>query len=304
MSGLQVLLVAGTHGNEVNAPWLFEEWSKKPWLINTNGLSVCKVIGNPLAYKSCRRYLERDLNRSFLFGSCDAQSNKAYEFERARELLSLFGSSSDQPCQLCIDFHSTTAAMGSCLVVYGRRPADLALASLMQARLGLPVYLHEGDYSQTGFLVEAWPCGVVVEIGPVPQGILNAKIVEQTHIALEACLGEIAKARSRMSNFPKQLVIHRHLGSLDFPRDSEGKVESFIHSSLDGADWHPLCSGAPLFISSDGDVQRFYEDESVVPVFINEAAYMEKNIAMSLTKREVWPFSNKWSLALEDLIQD
>ena len=44
MSNLQVLLVAGTHGNEINAPWLFNEWNKSPGVINTNGLKIVKII--------------------------------------------------------------------------------------------------------------------------------------------------------------------------------------------------------------------------------------------------------------------
>ena len=37
---LQVLLVAGTHGNEINGIWLFEQWEKSPFLINTNGIKT------------------------------------------------------------------------------------------------------------------------------------------------------------------------------------------------------------------------------------------------------------------------
>ena len=40
----------------------------------------------------------------------------------------------------------------------------------------------------------------------------------------------------------------------------------------------------------------------MVPVFINEAAYAEKNIAMAITKREVWNLNEKWKVALKDLL--
>ena len=52
MTQLQVLLVAGTHGNEINGIWLFEQWEKSPFLINTHGIKTYKVIGNPEAKKS------------------------------------------------------------------------------------------------------------------------------------------------------------------------------------------------------------------------------------------------------------
>ena len=62
---LQVLLVAGTHGNEVNGIFLFEQWEKSPLLINTYGIKTHKVIGNPEAKKAGKRYIHQDLNRSF-----------------------------------------------------------------------------------------------------------------------------------------------------------------------------------------------------------------------------------------------
>ena len=47
---------------------------------------------------------------------------------------------------------------------------------------------------------------------------------------------------------------------------------------------------------------NFKENQPYVPVFINEAAYMEKNIAMSFTKRELWDFKKEWKQSLIDLI--
>ena len=62
---LQVLLVAGTHGNEINGIFLFDQWEKSPLLINTHGIKTFKVIGNPEAKKAGKRYIHQDLNRSF-----------------------------------------------------------------------------------------------------------------------------------------------------------------------------------------------------------------------------------------------
>ena len=66
MMQLQVLLVAGTHGNEINGIFLFDQWEKSPYLINTHGIKTFKVIGNPEAKKVGKRYIHQDLNRSFL----------------------------------------------------------------------------------------------------------------------------------------------------------------------------------------------------------------------------------------------
>ena len=77
----------------------------------------------------------------------------------------------------------------------------------------MPVYLHEGDPAQTGFLVESWPCGLVIEVGPVPQGVLEARIVRQTRLALSACLNGLATARAGTARTPVALCLKRRLTS-------------------------------------------------------------------------------------------
>ena len=310
----RVLVVAGTHGNEINAPWLLDQWQRNPALIACPDVIPVPVIGNPEARAQGRRYLDRDLNRSFRFellaradhqamASCES-SRLDREIVRAHELVSRFGPEGPEGCVVALDLHSTTAAMGSSLVVYGRRPADLALAAAVQQRLGLPVYLHEADQAQQGFLVERWPCGVVIEIGPVPQMLLQASIVEQTRLTLEACLAVIADARRQKLVCPSGLIVHRHLGSLDLPRDPEGRPDACVHPARQGQDWQPLLSGDPLFLKADGSVIPYEGPDGRVPVFINEAAYGEKGIALSITEREVWPLEGAVPEALQMLLAD
>ena len=301
MTACNVLVVAGTHGNEVNAPWLLEQWQQQPTLIATHGMTLHGVIGNPAARAAHRRYIERDLNRSFSQELLDGD-DATLETSRARALLERYGPAGSTPCQIAVDLHSTTAAMGNCLVLYGRRPADLALAALVQGSLGLPVYLHEGDVAQTGFLVERWPCGLVIEVGPVPQALLDARIVQQTRLALEACLMALASAGQGRGCYPRQLIVYRHLGSRDLPRDDAGQPEALVHPRLQNRDWHDQDGTLPLLQNGDGSDRPERLEPGMHPVFVNEAAYAEKGIAFSLTKREVWPLESHWCEALKCLL--
>lgn len=304
MSPFQVFLVAGTHGNEINGPWLLENWDKdQDEYINSYGINFFKEIGNPIALAAGKRYIDNDLNRSFSPSLLSDTHSELKEVKRAQELVKLYGPKGSNPCQVAIDLHTTTSSMGSCLVLYGRRPADLALASLVQAKLGLPIYLHEGDDSQKGFLVESWPCGFVIEVGPVPQSLLNAKIIEQTRIAIEACFESIMKILSGSRIYPKRLIVHRHIKSIDYPRDLHGRVEACLDKSIQGNDWYPIAPGSPLFVKKDGQLIYFDEKESLIPVFINEASYLEKNISFSLTRRESWDVEEIWKISLEKLIK-
>ena len=242
------------------------------------------------------------MNRSFQEESFISINPSNCERTRASELVNLYGEAGENPCQIALDFHTTTASMGSCIVVYGRRDADLALASLIQNQLGLPVYLHESDQKQTGFLVESWPCGLVVEIGPIGQGLLNSRIISQTKLILETLMEQIHEVKNLNLFFPNKLIIHRHIKSIDFPRDEEGNIDGYVHSLRQSKDWQELKKNDELFCKLNGEIIRFEEDEPYIPVFINEAAYVEKNIAMSFTKRELWNFKKEWKQALIDLI--
>ena len=167
-----------------------------------------------------------------------------WEVQRARELVASFGAQGANPCQVVIDLHSTTAAMGNCLVLYGRRPADLALAAACQERLGLPIYQHEHDPEQTGFMAEAWPCGLVLEVGPVPQGVISPLICQQTQLGLETLLDLVAEASQAPLKLRSPLRMHRHSGSLDLPRDSSGQPTACLHPAAPQERLAPLEPGA------------------------------------------------------------
>ena len=65
MASPRVLVVAGTHGNEVNGLWLLDQWASRHDMVDTCGCLVQTAIGNPEARAKGRRYCDRDLNRSF-----------------------------------------------------------------------------------------------------------------------------------------------------------------------------------------------------------------------------------------------
>ena len=303
-----VLVVVATHGNERCAPWLLEQWRRTPAALASTGVPLELVIGNPEAYAANRRYQQCDLNRCFVPDRLADAAQQELEMGRARQLLSRFGPGGERPCWAAFDLHSTTSAMGNSLVVYGRRPADLALAAAIQADLGLPVYLHEGDARQTGFLVERWPCGLVIEVGPVAQGLVDPRIARCSQLALESGLQALGAAGRGELRLPRWLVVHRHRGSLDRPRPTDGGPAAALVPERLGRDWQPLRPGDPLFLTASGETIPYeppaaLAGETVWPVFINEAAYGEKGIALSLTSRERWSVEPAWGEALSALAQ-
>jgi len=147
------------------------------------------VIANPEALTLNHRYIDCGLNRSFRPSFLTPPTpDGPPEVQRARALLARWGWQGNQPWL----------------------PAT-------QRRLGLPVHLHEGDPTQTGF---PWPCGLVIKVGSVAQGVLDARIIRQTQLALKAALeGPLACRRGDPFPWPAHLEAHRRLGRLDVRRD-------------------------------------------------------------------------------------
>jgi len=296
MTFKKILIVSGTHGNEINPIWAVNQFIKQDNTIDTN-IEYKFIIGNPLAYEKGSRYIDTDLNRSFSLAKNNKDKNN-YEFNRANFLVKKFGINGSDPCELAIDLHTTTANMGTSIVMYGRRRKDFCLAALIQHKFGLPIYLHEKDKKQTGFLVEAWPCGLVIEIGSVAQNFYDPKIINRFLIIINSLRKEINKLKNSLIELPKELIVHVHLGSIDYPR-SNGNINGMIHPKRINQDWKQIKKGDPLFLDIEGNTVPYQGEEIIWPVFIGEVAYKEKNIAMSYTRKEVIYSSKEW---IEDFL--
>ena len=66
MTFKKILIVSGTHGNEINPVWAVNQFCKRDNIIDNN-IEYKFIIGNPLALKKGIRYIDNDLNRSFNF---------------------------------------------------------------------------------------------------------------------------------------------------------------------------------------------------------------------------------------------
>ena len=219
----KILIVSGTHGNEINPVWAVNQFCKRDNIIDNN-IEYKFIIGNPLALKKGVRYLDTDLNRSFDFKKIFNKTN--YEVERANLLVEKFGINSSEACDIAIDLHTTTANMGTSIVMYGRRNVDFCLAALLQNKFGLPIYLHENDKNQKGFLVEAWPCGLVIEIGSVAQNFYDPNIINRFLIIISDLRDEINKLKNNLIELPRELFVHVHQGSIDYPREKNGNIKN------------------------------------------------------------------------------
>jgi len=292
MSEQKILIVSGTHGNELNPVWAVKKFKN---LINKSPKSESLefILGNPKALEEGLRYIDIDLNRSFNVLKTSSNQN-FYEINRSEYLLNEYGFQGSKSFPIVIDLHTTTAGMGTSIVMYGRRKRDFCLAAILQSKFGLPIYLHEKDKNQTGFLVEAWPCGLVIEIGPVAQNHYDSEITERFLIVLNFLGDLINNLENHRINLPSEITLFVHQKSIDYPRNKNHDIDALIHPLRINNDWKSIEEGEPLFLDIDDKEYIYRDNEIIYPLFIGEAAYREKNIAMSFTKKEILKCDQQW----------
>ena len=296
MTKKKILIVSGTHGNELNPVWAVEKFRN---LINTSSQSkhLEFILGNPKALEKGLRYIDVDLNRSFNVLKTASNQN-FYEVNRSEYLINEYGFQGTKACPIVVDLHTTTSCMGTSIVMYGRRQRDFCLAAILQAKFGLPIYLHEKDKNQTGFLVESWPCGLVIEIGPVAQNHYDSEITERFLIILNFLGDLISDLENNRINLPSEIYLFVHQKSIDYPRNENLEINGLIHPLRINNDWKSIEEGDPLFLNIHDETITYKEKEKIYPLFIGEAAYREKNIAMSFTKKEILQCDQRWINAL------
>ncbi len=80
----KILIVSGTHGNEINPIWAVKQFNREQNRIK-KGIEYEYIIGNPLAYEKGFRYIDVDLNRSFnKSNNYDKYKKSIYEINRAQ----------------------------------------------------------------------------------------------------------------------------------------------------------------------------------------------------------------------------
>lgn len=284
----KLAITGGTHGNELTGVYLINKWKENPLSVQRKNFETLLLHTNLEAIKECRRYVDRDLNRSF--SSVDLQNAQAhYEAKRACEINALLGPKGNDSTEVdfIVDLHSTTANMGLSLVV--SNPSKLtwmAVRYLCVKEPKLNVYRWMGD-EEDAFVDSIAPHGFAIEVGSIPQGVLRADLFVQTEALVYHLLDFFEKYNTgeSLQECEQTIEIYDHVKLVDYPRDAEGQITAMIHQDRQNKDYKRIEKGDPLFLTLEGQTITYDEDQSLYGLFINEAAYYEKGFALCLAKK-------------------
>lgn len=264
----KVLVFGGTHGNEwtgVIAVTRYEKVLKSHY----PELDLELILANPEAHKINQRFRDEDLNRAFQFFNEDRKGS--YEHARARELKRMIDSA---PC-FVIDLHTTTSNMGPTVIVSHPNQKNLHLCALLKAIVPDCKIIVSPDPHRK-YLASQSDYGLMIEVGPVPNGVINPFVLEKTMVVLQAILTVLRKNAPMASG---TLECFEEIEDMYYPENS------YIHPSFQGQDFAPLRGKYTPFKTFEG-TDIFYETrEELFPIFINEAAYYPQKLAFTLCRK-------------------
>ncbi|XP_059211041.1 N-acyl-aromatic-L-amino acid amidohydrolase (carboxylate-forming) B-like [Centropristis striata] len=289
----RVAVCGGTHGNELSGVYLVRELLKVEKGEEKEPLPALLVLSNPRAMQQCRRYIDTDLNRCFTHATLTGPVSDAapYEMIRSRELNAKLGpKGSPEAVDLVCDLHNTTANMGLCLIAYSDCDwISLHIFKHLQRQMpDIPMrYIHFDVSNKESYSLDSvGKHGFAMEIGPQPHGVVRSNIYTAMKVGVQHMLDWVRFFNSGTIFEGGFVDVYTMINHIDYPRDSEThNITAAIHPQLQDRDFCLLHPEDPLFQTFSGETLRYKGNEPLYPFFINECAYYEKGIALSLARK-------------------
>lgn len=271
----KVLIFGGTHGNEwtgVQIVKSYGDFFRKKF----PHLTLEFILSNPEAHKINRRFVNEDLNRAFQFlkeGRADS-----YEHQRAHEIKKLIDA---DPCFI-IDLHTTTANMGNTIIVSHYNSLNLSVCQKIKERMPQCQIIGAPDPNKK-YLASQSDYGLIIEVGPVANGVISAIPLESSLLLIEFILEALSASDIDSSGV---VEIFEEARDVYYPKNTEGEINAYVHSALQGKDFSLLKGECHSFMTFQGEVIKEICEEDLYPIFVNEAAYYPQQLAFTLCRKK------------------
>lgn len=281
----RVTIVGGIHGNELLGIYLVKKLRKFPQILQQYpDIEIETLLANPRAIALKTRYVDIDLNRCFALHDLNNDSLALYEQSLAKKIYRQLTSDRHQ---LVIDIHTSTANMGITLLLSNELGFNLSLVAYLVARNPEIKIVYPGSEVENNRLRSVCPYGFTLEIGSIAHGVLDPIWFAKTEKLIFSILDYLTKFnRQQFKKRHKTLTLYSDLKAVSFPLDEVGEIKAMVHPKLHGKDYHALHPKEPVFLSFDGANILHQGNKTVYPIFINESAYGDKNIAMYFTTQK------------------
>ncbi len=285
----QVAIVGGVHGNEFSGIYLVKQYQPTPQHVTRPSFDSRCVWANPEAYYANKRYIHSDLNRQFKNVDLANSSLSNYEQSRAKVLNAELGPKGAAKTDLLIDLHNTTGNMGACLILTQAGPFYNKLAAYVKMKMPEAIISRDEDHfaaADHALMCTLGRYGVLVEVGPQPQSVLRHDVLELMDRMTQHILDFVELYNTdKLPPLPEHTEAFRYLHSIKLPMNEQGERLGMVHKNVQDKDYQPIQPGDPIFMLFDGTEICYEGQQTVYPTFINEAAYYDNNLAMSLNEK-------------------
>lgn len=294
----RVAITGGTHGNEYAGVFTLKRLQKHPEIVARDSFEeVRMILSNPKAFADNRRFIDTDLNRAFTMEALADITAPGYEMSRAKALNVVLGpKGSPSPAfDFVLDFHTTTTNMGITLIVVGTEALPMRAAVYAHNKLEEEgerafVLWERFEPKDAPYVCSAGRHGMMIEIGPIPQGVLRHDVVRQMERATELIMDYLHMHNTGTAPAlpAKALVYEDQRVKIPCPVDADGKPAAVFHEKFQDRDFLPLRKGDPMFVTLDGETIAYDGSigDEIIPVFINEGAYYyaQSGLGFNVTK--------------------
>jgi aspartoacylase len=196
---------------------------------------------------------------------------------RAQELKSMIH---EGPC-FVLDLHTTTSNMGNTVIISHAQPFNFQVAAELVKNLPDTRVILSPDPNKK-FLASQSEFGMMIEVGPVAHGVIDANILEKTL----ALITELLKAVSTPTGMTTgEIEIYEEIQDVYYPQNENGELTAIINKDFQGKDFVPVEGSFTPFKAFAGEEQEIRSSEKLYPIFINEAAYYPMKLAFTLCRK-------------------
>ena len=277
----EVLIVAGTHGNELSGIYIEKLIRKKQLKMQQQTFSVNTLLANPDAILNHVRFVEADLNRQFGAQSTFPQSK---ESQIALQLQEKY---SNKAQHFVIDLHNTTSHMGATLILLARTPFYEKMGAYVKKCMPEANILFESEdsWEQQPYLCSMTGSGVMIEVEAPSHGVLTHQSLILMKKMLLSVLDFVDDENQGVTLNLMDYEAYQLTQEVAFPLDEDGMRLATVHPTICGLDFSEVKPGEPLLSAFNGHDLYWHGNKSTYPHFINEAAYASKHVAMALADK-------------------
>lgn len=218
----KILFIAATHGNEQASVDVMRKIEKD---LPKAQFGYDWIIGNPVAYKLNKRFVEKDLNRSAP-GNIDS---KIYEVKRAAEIIEL-----SKNYDAVIDLHWTASHCEIVTIIPNPTEQNIELAKSVGLKRNVTWYSKSSETA--GPIVQHTKVPAIeIECGPIDSPIVIKKLYKTIETFLRSNIKDEYVTPSYLPEFYN--VYNKLLGSHD------PSIEDFIVTTRNDDTFYPFLAG-------------------------------------------------------------